>query len=75
MRILRTFIFAIGLAALATACGGKDKAADDTTPTGDDMGNDTGGDGYGGDMYGGEDMDDGMGDEGMDEGMGDEGME
>lgn len=72
MRILRTFIFAIGLAALATACGGKDKAADETTPTGDDMGTDTGGDGYGGDMYGGEGMDH----EGTDhEGMDHEGME
>jgi hypothetical protein len=74
MRTLRTFIFAIGLAALATACGGKDKAADTSNTGGDDMGTDTGGDAYGGDMYGGEEGGEGMDEGGMDEG-GDEGME
>jgi len=74
MRILRTFIFSVGLAALATACGGKDKAADTSNTADDDVGSDTGGDMYGGDEYGG--MDEGGMDEGgMDEGMGDEGME
>ena len=52
MRILRTVILAIGLAAVATACGGKSKAAD-TGNTGGDMGTDDGGDMYGGDPYAG----------------------
>lgn len=75
MRILRNVMFAVGLAALAAACGGKDKAADTSNTGGDDMGGDMGGDEYGGDGYGdmgGEDMggeDMGGGEEGMDEGM------
>jgi hypothetical protein len=61
MRILRTVILSIGLAAVATACGGKSKSEPTTTEnTGGDMGA-TGGDTYGaadtgtgGDMGGGE---------------------
>jgi hypothetical protein len=61
MRILRTVILSIGLAAVATACGGKNKSEETTTTenTGGDMGA-TGGDTYGatdpgaGDMGGGE---------------------
>ena len=65
MRILRTVILAIGLAALAAACGGKSKPADtsNTGGSGDDMGTDNGGDAYGGDMYGTDDGG-GMEDEG-----------
>lgn len=73
MRTLRTFILAIGLAAVAAACGGKSKAADDTANTGDDMGTDDGGDMYGGDAYGGDDM--GGGDMGDEDGMDEGGME
>ncbi len=72
MRILRNVILAIGLAAIATACGGKSKADDTMGNTGGgdtmgDTGGDTGGDMYGGDMYGG-DMGDpcGGGGDGMD---------
>jgi hypothetical protein len=54
MRILRTVILAIGLAAVATACGGKSKPADTSNTGGDNMGTDDGGDAYGGDMYGAE---------------------
>ena len=59
MRTLRNVMLAIGLAALATACGGKSKT--DSTMGGGDMSN------SGGDMYGG-DMGDpcGGGDMGMD---------
>lgn len=47
MRILRTVILSIGLAAVATACGGKNKSEPTTTEnTGGDMGA-TGGDAYG----------------------------
>ncbi|MCA9674594.1 MAG: hypothetical protein H6708_21725 [Kofleriaceae bacterium] len=71
MRTLRNVMLAIGLAALATACGGKSKT--DSTMGGGDMSNSGGdmssggGDSYGGDMYGG-DMGDpcGGGDMGMD---------
>jgi hypothetical protein len=57
MRILRNVMLAFGLVALAAACGGKSKAADNTmdnTGGGDTGGGDMGGDAYGGDMYGGD---------------------
>jgi len=50
MRTLRNVILAIGLAALATACGGKNK----NEGTVDNAGGDTGGGDMGGDTYGGD---------------------
>jgi hypothetical protein len=48
MRILRTVILSIGLAAVATACGGKSKSEPTTTEnTGGDTAGATGGDAYG----------------------------
>lgn len=66
MRILRTVILSIGLAAVATACGGKSKS-EETVPdnTGGEEATD---DGTGGDTYGGEGGD--MGHDPCADGMG-----
>jgi hypothetical protein len=56
MRTLRNVILAIGLAAVATACGGKSKNEGTMENTGGETGDtgDTGGETYGGDMGGGD---------------------
>ncbi len=65
MRILRTVILSIGLAAVATACGGKSKS-EETVP--DNTGGVTTDDGMGGDTYGTEGGD--MGGDPCGDGMG-----
>lgn len=54
MRILRTVILAVGLAAVATACGGKNKSESTMDNSGGDTGGDTMGGDMGGDSYGGD---------------------